>query len=264
MRFSLRLSCLALCLATPALAGPTYKPIPLKPAEVLTPPADMVTEVGAFLAAVRNGDGDGIALGMAPRIMTVDGALELHLPRRKEPVGPFGTIEDLLATLAYSTGGDLPEPANGGDMTKVRIDAEREFIVESLSDDNPWGTDPMVKGATCTYAYRSFDIRAVTALSEKLGVASSSLVFVHAPYALRKAPDGGAETVGTLEPDRLYALDYDTDAPGSWIAVHMPDGGTGFANYDEVTLDKPYASGICFARNKDGRWVMVAQTTTSL
>lgn len=264
LRFSLWLSCLALCLATPALAGPAYKPIPLAPANVLTPPADMVNDVSAFLTAVKNGDGDAVALGMAPKVLTIDGALELHLPRRKETEGPFKTVEDMLATLGYSTGGDLPEPANGGDMTKVRINAEREFIVDALSDDNQWGTDPMVKGAVCTYAYRSFDIKAVTALSKKLDVASSSLVFVHAPYALRKEPNRKAETAGTLEPDFLYALDYDTDAPGRWIAVHLPDGSTGFANFDEVNLDKPYAVGICFAKGKDGHWVMVAQTTTSL
>jgi hypothetical protein len=78
-----------------------------------------------------------------------------------------------------------------------------------------------------------------------------------------KAADAKAEVAATLQPDLLYVLDYDTDAPKRWMAVHLPEGGSGFVNFDKVDLQKPYAAGICFAKTKAG-WQMIGQASTSL
>lgn len=252
----------ALC--PPGAAGEPYKPVKLKPAELVTPPPELIEMATRLLKAVEKGDGDAIEAVIADRVTTVDGGLELQVPRHKEVIGPFESTEDKLKALGFSTGGDLPIAVDGSDTSSYAITAEREFIAQSLTDGRPWGTDPMLKGAICSYAYRSFDIAAVKALSAKLDAASSGLVYVLQPYQLLKAPDSKAEPVATLEPDRLYMLDYDTDAPIKWIAVHLPEGGSGFANIDVAGLDKPYASGICFSKGKDGNWQMTGQASTSL
>lgn len=255
----------ALLIAAPVLAAGPYTPLPLQPAKTVTPPPQLLTDATAFLQAVRQGDGDTIARYIAPKVTTVSGGLELAFPRHKDTSGPFDTIEEMLSDLANNTGGDIPLLADGSESPALRIDAEREFIVQSLTDPtSSWGTDPMVKGAICSYAYRSYDVKAIKRLSEKTGVQSSSFVYVDKPYELLKTADAKAETVGTLETDRLYALDYNTDAPRGWIAVFLPDGSSGFANHEAAGFGKPYAVGLCFAKGKEGRWVMVAQASTGL
>lgn len=250
----------ALCL--PALAGEPYTPVKLKPAEVVTPPAELVTMATQFLEAVRQGNGDAIGAAIADEVTAVDGALDLHVKRRKEVLGPFKTTEEKLVALASYIGGDYERP-EGVDSTPFAIKAEREYIVEALTDGRPWGTDPMFKGSVCSYAYRSFDQAATKKLADKQGTQSSSLFYVDAATPVLAAADPKAVVAATLEPDLLYVLDYDTDAPKRWMAVHLPDGGTAFVSFDKVDLQKPYASGICFAKTKAG-WQMVGQASTSL
>ncbi len=267
MRFAVAVACAALAVTASVqtgLSGEPYTPAKLKPAETVTPPADLLDMARGFLEAVQKGDGDRIDAAIADKVTAIDGALELTVKRRKEVLGPYDRIQDMLVALATYIGGIYEQPADGGDATPFAIEAEREYIVASLTDGQPWGTDPMVKGATCTYAYRSFDAAAVGVLSEKLNTASSNFFYVDAPAAVLVEPKAGAAAVATLETDRLYGLDYETDAPGRWIAVHLPQGGSGFLNFDEVALEKPYAAGICFSKDKDGRWVMSAQVSTSL
>jgi hypothetical protein len=253
-----------LALAHPASAGQPYTPVPLKPAQTVTPPAELLTAARSFLDAVSRGDGDAIFAGLAPKISSVDGALELGIPRRKETIGPFKTVEAALSELANNIGGTYEMPAGGVDFTPFATKAEREFIVQSLTDGQPWGLDPLLKGATCTYAYRSFDTKAVTALGKKLDTQTSSFFYLDAKTDVLASPAAGAPVAATLEPDRLYGLDYDTDAPRSWMAVHLPAGGSGFVNFQEVELNKPYATGICFSKAADGRWLMSAQAATNL
>lgn len=255
---------LLLASAGSVLAIDPYTPLPLKPAELVTPPEDFIADVSAFLAAIKSGDGDAIQRGMASKITAIDGALDLHVPRHKEVIGPHDEVENMLSELANFIGGIVQEPEAGGDPRPLRIEAEREYIAAALSDDQSWGRDPMVKDAICSYAYRSFDIKAIKKLSEATGVASSSFVYVNAPIQVKATPSDTAPAAGTLETDRLYALDYDTDAPRRWMAVHLPDGSSGFVNFDKVELEKPYAAGVCFSKGSDGHWVMVAQTSTSL
>lgn len=250
-------------LVQPALAGEAYTPARLKPAEIVTPPAELIDMATAFLAAVQKGDGDAIAAGIAPKVTAIDGGLELTSRRNKEIIGPHETIEAMLVALASYIGGIYEQP-DGVDPTPFAIKAEREYIVQSLTDGQSWGTDPMLKGAICTYAYRSYDPKAVGKLADQLKTASSSFFYVDGPREVLAEPKAGAAVAATLQPDLLYGLDYETDAPGRWIAVHLPEGGSGFVNFDEVDLGKPYAAGICFSKGKDGKWLMSAQVSTSL
>jgi len=250
--------------AMPAAAGEPYMPVPLAPAAVVTPPPELVQAATAFLAAVQRGDGDGIAAGLAPRLTLVDGALELGMVRRTEEIGPFAGVDQALAALADNIGGIYEQPFDGTDVTPYAAKAEREFIVAALTDGQSWGRDPLLGDAICSYAYRSFDPAAVTAVGQKLDTQTSSFFYVDAPAGVLARPEAGAPVVATLAPDLLYGLDYDTDAPRAWIAVHLPDGGSGFVNFDTLELNKPYASGICFSQNADGLWVMSAQTATNL
>ena len=246
------------------MAGEAYAPIKLEAAKTIEPPADLIADATAFLANVQKGDGDAIGSGLASKVTTIDGSIEMAIPRHKEVVGPYKTTEDMLAALSGTIGGDVPVLADGSDSPGLHIGAEREFIVQSLTDKQPWGADPMVKGAICTYAYRSFDAKALKKLADQLGIQSSGFVFVTEPYELKKTPADNAPTAGTLAPDLLYALDYKTDAPRNWIAVHLPEGGSAFARMSAARFDKPYASGLCFNKNKAGKWVVVAQVDTSL
>lgn len=263
MRLSAFSLATVVALCVPAFAGEPYEPIKLKPAQTVTPPPELIAMATQFLEAVKQGNGDAIGAGIADRITTVDGALELAIPRHKDVIGPFKTTEEKLSALGFNTGGDLPVTTESSDPGPYAIGAAREYIVAALTDGQAWGTDPMFKGAICSYAYRSFDLKATKKLADKLGTQSSSLFYVDAPAPVLKAADAKAEVVTTLQPDLLYVLDYDTDAPGRWIAVHLPEGGSGFVNFDKLDLKKPYAAGICFAKTKAG-WQMIGQASTSL
>jgi len=259
------LVCLAaMALVSPVLAGPVYTPVKLAPAAAVTPPAELVAAATAFLAAVRKGDGDAIGAGIADRLTTVDGALELALPRRKQVFGPFSTTEEKLVALSNYIGGDVEPAPDGSPSQHNQIEAARQYIVEALTDGQPWGTDPMLKGAICSYAYRSYDLKAVRKLADKLDEQSSALFYVDTPTEVLSAADPKAGVAATLAPDQLYAIDYKTDAPIYWHAIHLPDGSTGFVAHKAIEMQKPYAAGICFAKNKSGVWQMAAQASTSL
>src|SRR5690606_14427028 len=134
------------------------------------------------------GDGDAIAAGLAARLALVDGALELDLPRRRETIGPFERVEHALMALANNIGGIYERPWDGSDVTPFATRAEREFIVAALTDGGPWGRDPQLAGAICSYAYRSFDIAAIKALGRRLATASSSFFYVEAETELLARP----------------------------------------------------------------------------
>ena len=258
------LSVILAALAVPALAGEPYSPIPLQPAETVTPPAELIEAATRLLAAANAGDIEAVGTGIAPTVTAVDGALELDIRRHREVIGPAGSTVELLVELARYIGGDYERPADGGDATPFAIEAELRYIAAALTDGRPWGTDPMLEGAICSYGYRSFDQQAVRSLASELDVMGSGFVYVDAPHPLRAEPDAGSTTVGTLQPDLLYALDYRTRAPGRWMAIHLPEGGSGFVNFDDVNLEKPYAAGICFSQDGAGNWLMSGQVSTSL
>lgn len=246
------------------VGGEPYAPLPLAPPEAVVPPADLIEAATALLVASRNDDRAAIAARLAPQLTLIDGALELGLPRRTETIGPFKRVDEALVALADNIGGTYEQPFDGSDVTPFAVAAELDFIISAITDGQAWGRDPLLDGAICTYAFRVFDRGAVAALGEQLDIQTSSFFFVEAPTAVLSKPRSDAAVAATLEPDLLYALDYDTDAPGSWIAVHLPEGGSGFLDFETTVISKPYASGICFTRDASGSWKMSAQTATNL
>ena len=245
------------------VGGEPYAPQPLAPAESVVAPADLIEAASALLVASRNDDRAAIAARLAPRLTLIDGALELGLPRRTEMIGPFETGDLALVALADNIGGQYEQPVDGSEVTPYAVAAELDFIISAITDGQAWGRDPLLEGAICTYAYRAFDQRAIATLGERLKVQTSSFFFVEAPTAVLVQPDTRTVAAATLKPDLLYALDYDTDAPGGWIAVHLPEGGAGFLNFETAVMSKPYASGICFTRDPSASWRMSAQTATN-
>lgn len=253
---------LGLGLAAPAEAGGSYVPPVLKPAETVTPEAAMLADLSAFAKALRAGDAAGVAAGLAPVIETVGASLDLAGGRGRDKVGPVKDKTDLLVLLGNHTGGDWDVPP-GADLTTFLLKMERDFILQSLAEGE-WGRDPMVKGAVCTYAYRDFDPKAVARAAKALGVEGSSFVFVDTAVTLLASPDAKAVKAAELQPDRLYARDYDTETPQGWTAFHLPDGGTGFVADTAVTTQSPNVSGLCFRKGQDGHWVLAAQVSTGL
>ncbi|WP_417310253.1 hypothetical protein [Devosia sp.] len=245
-----------------ASAGELYEPIALAPAVEVQAPPGLEAAAADLITAVEKDDVPAIAALIADTVLTVDGGLELGLPRFTETIGPFESAEDKLTELAWRTGGGVQMASSPDDKTPYAIYAERDFIKYALTDGRVWGSDPMVPDAICTYGYRSFDVDGVAALAEHMGIYSSSFFYVDAPTPLHAEAEAGSETIFTLEPDRLYALDYETDALGYWIAVHLPEGGVGFLDYDVIDMQKPFAVGICFDET-DAGWQMVAQVSTS-
>lgn len=253
---------MGLGLAAPAAAGGPYVPPVLKPAETVSPDAAMLADITAFAKALQAGDAAGVSAGLAPVIETVGASLDLAAGRGRDKVGPVKDQTDLLVLLGNHTGGDWDVP-QGADLTTFLLKMERDFILQSLAEGE-WGRDPMVKGAVCTYAYRDFDRKAVAKAAKALGVEGSGFVYVEAPVALFKSADAKAESAGTLAPDRLYALDFDAQAPQGWTAFHLPEGGTGFAPDNAVSAQSPNVSGLCFRKGKDGHWQLAAQVSTGL
>jgi len=251
-------------LATPALAGPTYEPVKLDPAGTVSPPDELVAAAAAFLDTVKSGDVDAMGAGIADSLTLIYGPLEMALPRRKEIAGPFKTAEEKLVALSAYIGGDVESDSDGNPILSNQIEAARQYIEEALTNGLSWGADPMVEGAICSYSYRSYDRNAVKRLADKMDEQSSALFYVDAPVSALKAADAQAGIAATLAPDLLYVEDYKTDTPIYWHAIHLPDGGSGFISFEAAQLEKPYAGGVCFAKNKAGAWQMVAQVATGL
>jgi len=263
MRFILS-PLIVLSLAAPALSGPAYEPVKLDPASTVSPPAELVTAAAAFLDIVKKGDVDAMGTAMADSLTLIYGSLEMALPRNKEIAGPFRTSKEKLVALSAYIGGDVESDSEGNPIVSNQIEAARQYIEEALTNGLSWGADPMVEGGICSYAYRSYDQDAVKKLADKMDEQSSALFYVDAPVSVLKAADARAGIAATLEPDLLYVEDYKTDTPIYWHAVHLPDGGSGFISFEAGQLEKPYAGGICFAKNGAGAWQMVAQAATGL
>ena len=113
----------------------------------------------------------------------------------------------------------------------------------------------------CTYGYHQFEPAEVKRVAQGLGVDAASFVMVEEGATVHDRPGGRA--TGTLTAGRLYAMDYDTDAPSEWMAIHRPEGGIGFIAVGEEGLAKPYAAGVCFSKS-GGRWRLVGQASTGL
>lgn len=246
-----------------ATAGVAYVAPAVAPADTVTAPDDLREDATALLTAVREKDVDGVAKWFAPKVMTISAGLELARPRTKENLGPFKTAASLVAQLAQNTGGDWDVPPDV-DVAAFLTKMELDFIEQSLTDGRPWGRDPMVKDAICTYAFETYDLKAVGRAATALGIESSGFRSVLKEQQLREEPDTRAKTLALFTPGQLYAIDYDTDTPTGWTAFHLPEGGVGFAKFGGDDLGVPYVSGLCFKQNKAGEWVVVAQAATGL
>jgi hypothetical protein len=246
-----------------ATAGVVYVAPAVAPADTVTAPDDLREDATALLTAVREKDVDGLAKWFAPNVLTISAGLELARPRSKDTIGPFKTAASLVAQLAQNTGGDWDVPPDV-DVVAFLTRMELDFIEQSLTDGRPWGRDPMVKGAICTYAFETYDQKAVGRAATALGIESSGFRSVLKEQVLRDAPTTSAKALATFTPGQLYALDYQTDTPRDWLAFHLPEGGVGFAKVGGDDLGVPYVSGLCFKQNKAGDWVVVAQAATGL
>lgn len=246
-----------------ASAGVAYAPPALAPADTVTAPDDLREDATALLTAVRNKDADGVAKWFAPKVMTISAGLELARPRSKDNLGPFKTAASLVAQLAQNTGGDWDVPPDV-DVAAFLTKMELDFIEQSLTDGQSWGRDPMVKDAICTYAFESYDQKAVGRAATALGIESSAFRSVLKEQVLRDAPKSSGKAIATFTPGQLYALDYDTDTSTGWTAFHLPEGGVGFAKMTGDDMGVPYVSGLCFRQNTAGDWVAVAQAATGL
>jgi hypothetical protein len=260
---SLRIVLLAAALAAlsgPAIAGDAYTAPKLQAATTLEPPADLRNDAIALLKAVQAGDLDAVGGFIAPKVTVVSGALDLGLPRHSEVVESGSNPRGVVAGLGNHTGGDWDIPPNA-DIGKFLADMELDFIEGSLTDGQPWGTDPLLPGTVCTYGFEQFDPAAVKKVAAKLGIDGASFVMVADGTAVLDKPNG--KQVGTLPGDALYAMDYDTDTDGDWVALHLPQGGVGFVAVGEDGLQKPYADGLCFKKT-GGKWKVVGQSSTGL
>jgi len=245
-----------------AFAGPAYAPPKVSPTGTLEAPADLRAAATELLQAVSAGDADGIGKWLAPKLVIVTGTLDLTIPRRSKLEGPWESAKSQVADLGNSTGGDWDLPPNvdiGAFLTKMELD----FISQSLTDGQPWGIDPLVKGATCTYGLGKVDPEAVERAARALDTSGDNFVGVKREVALFDAMEGG-KPVGKLTPGLLYATDYDAETSVEWTAFHLPEGGVGFGKVSGDDFDRPYASGLCFKQQPSGQWAVVAQASTGL
>ncbi len=259
----MRLAIAAIVLAAitgPAAAGQAYTAPVVRPAETLEPPADLRADAIALLKAVRAGDLDAVGGFIAPNVTIVSAAIDMSLPRHTEVADVSRGGRAAVAGLGPHTGGDWDLPPDV-DVTSFLADMELDYIEGALTDGQPWGLDPKLPGTICTYGYHEFDPGEVKQAADKLGVDGTSFVMVDEGEPVLDKPNG--RTLVTLSAGRLYALDYDTDAPTDWIALHLPQGGVGFIAVGEEGLQKPYAAGICFKKS-GGKWKIVGQASTGL
>lgn len=269
---ALRLAALALVLtAAPAMAGQPYTPPAIAPGRTTEPPPDLRAEAADLLAAARARDAAAAGRFVSGRVRTISHSLDIGAP---PAIAKLTTGEDptgRIVALAGHTGGDwdIPQSVDGKpvDVSAFLIGMELDFIVQSLTDGSPWGLDPAAAGAVCTYAAPTIDRRAVRRAAAVLGIEASGLREPERTVSLVAAPTAGAAAVATIEPGRLYAVDYDAGEPTGWGALHLPKGGTGFLAADakgDLPLAAPYVTGLCFGRGGDGHWQIVAQTATGL
>lgn len=259
MRVVLLLAALA-ALVAPATAGEPYAAPKIKPAETVEPPADLRADAIALLKAVQAGDLDAVGGFIAPKVTVISGALDMSLPRHTEVTNSGPSAKGAVAGLGNHTGGDWDVPPNA-DIGTFLADMELDFIEGSLTDGQPWGTDPLVPGTVCTYGAGQFDPAAVKTVAGKLGVDPASFVMVAEGAPALDRP--GGKPVATLAANALYAIDNDADTDGDWVALHLPQGGVGFVAVGEDGLQKPYADGLCFKKT-GGKWKIVGQSSTGL
>lgn len=178
----------ALCVGS-ALAGPAYTPPKVSVAKTLEAPEDLRAAATELLQAVGAKDIDGVGRRLAPKLTLVTGAIDLASPRVKSQEGPWKDVAAQVVGLGSRTGGDGDVP-QGADLGKFLTGLELAFIAQSLTDGQPWGIDPMVKGATCTYGVGSYDPAAVGRTAKKLGIEASSFAAVRQEIEVADAVDG--------------------------------------------------------------------------
>lgn len=250
-------------LCSAALAGPAYTPPKVSPARTVEAPDALRAAATELLKAVAAKDVDRIGKWLAPKIAIVTGTLDLSVPRRSKLEGPWEGAKSQVAELGNSTGGDWDLPQNvdiGAFLTKMELD----FISQSLTDGQPWGTDAAVQGAICTYGLGKFDPAAVQRAATALDTSGDNFVGVKREIELFDTMADGSEPVGKLLPGLLYATDYDAETSTDWTAFHLPAGGIGFGRTSNDDFDRPYASGLCFKQQASGEWAVVAQASTGL
>jgi hypothetical protein len=245
-----------------ALAGPAYTPPKVSTAKTVEAPADLRAAATELLKAVAAKDVDGIGKWLAPKLTIVTGTLDLSIPRGSKLEGPWESAKSQVADLGNSTGGDWDLPPNvdiGAFLTKMELD----FIGQSLTDGQPWGTDPLVKGAICTYGLGTLDPKTVKRAAKALDTSGDNFVGTKREIELFDAMEGG-KPVGKVVPGLLYATDYDAETSTEWTAFHLPEGGIGFGRTSGDDFVRPYASGLCFKQQASGEWAVVAQASTGL
>jgi len=244
----------------PAVAGPAYTAPKVKPAVTLKPPADLRADAIALLRAVQAGNLEAVGGFIALKVTVVSGALDLSLPRHVEVVDSAPGGRSAVAGLGNHTGGDWDLPPDV-DIGQFLADMELDFIEGALTDGQAWGTDPKLPGTICTYGFHDFDPAEVKKAATKLHIDPGSFVMVDEGTPVLDKPKG--KRLATLSADTLYGMDYDTDAPTDWMALHLPAGGIGFVAVSDDGFDKPYADGICFGKSS-GRWKIVGQSSTGV
>ena len=245
-----------------AVAGEAYVPPTVTGAGQVEPPADLLADIEVLRTAVAAGDVEAVAPFIGKSVTILNGAIDMHVKRRTEPLGPFKDARAALIELGQNTGGDWDAPG-GVDVGDVLVEQALQFWGWMLEDGTEWGLDPLAPGAICTYEAQVFDPDQVARVGEQLDVSSASFVMVDVETPALKLP-GLRASIGVFEPGKLYALDYDTDTPDGGMAVHLPDGGEGFLTFPEDGMLKPYMVGLCFAKGTGDHWQVVAQTNTTL
>jgi hypothetical protein len=252
----------SMLLSGAAFAGPAYVPPKVSRAKTVEAPADLRAAATELLKAVAAKDVDSIGKWLAPKVSIVTGTLDLSISRGTKLEGPWESARSQVADLGNSTGGDWDLPPNvdiGAFLTKMELD----FIGQSLTDGQPWGTDPAVKGAICTYGLGKVDPAAVKRAAKTLDTSGDNFVGVKREIELFDTMGEGGKPVGKVVPGLLYATDYDAESAVDWTAFHLPEGGIGFGRVSGDDFDRPYASGLCF-KQVSGAWVVVAQASTGL
>ena len=261
LRAAAGLTIAVLCI-TSAMGGERYEAPTVIGAGRIEPPADLLADIAVLRTAAAARDIDAVAPFVGETVTILNGAIDMHIKRRADALGPFKDTRAALIELGQNTGGDWDAP-EGADIGDVLVEQALQFWGWMLEDGIQWGLDPMAPGAVCTYEAQVFDPDAVARIGEQLGVASSSFVMVDTRTMVLKLP-GLRAYIGALEPGKLYALDYDTEVPDDGIAVHLPAGGEGLLTFPETGMLKPYMTGLCFAKGAAGHWQVVAQTNTTL